>query len=101
MSGHALAIRRSIWYVLLYCPGPAEGHMYDPELFYLCLYGEVGRASVRLGLPLCPDHVVVGQTHCALMAQAPMPRHRIKVVICASGNFWLGARGRILRLLGH
>ncbi len=59
-SGHVLAIRRSIWYVLLYCPGLAEGHMYNPELFYLCFYDEVEWASVRLDLQFCPSHVVVG-----------------------------------------
>ena len=101
VSGHAPAIRRSIWSVLLYYPGPAAGHMYIPELFYLCLYGEAVRASVRLELPLCPGHVVVGQPHCALMAWAPTPHHRIGVTICASGNFWLGVRGHIPRLLGH
>ena len=42
--------------------------MYVPELFYLCLYGEVVRAGARLELPLCPGHVVVGQPHCAMMA---------------------------------
>ena len=67
VSGHTPAICRSIWYVLLYYPGPAAGHMYIPELFYLCLYGEVGWAGVRLELPLYPDHVVVGQPHCAMM----------------------------------
>ena len=38
--------------------------MYDPELFYLCFYVEVGRAAVRLELALYPDRVVVGQPHC-------------------------------------
>ena len=28
-----------------------------PELFYLCPYVEVGRAGVRLELPLCLGHV--------------------------------------------
>ena len=65
--------------------------MYIPELFYLYLYGEVFRAGVRLELPLCPGHVVVGQPHCALTVLAPAPRHRIEVAICASGSFWLGA----------
>ena len=75
--------------------------MYVPELFYLCLYGEVVRDGVRLELPLCPGHVVVSQPHYALVGLAPAPRHRIGVTICASGNFWLGARGQILQLLGH
>ena len=91
MSRHVLAIRRLIWFVLLYCPGPAESRMYDPELFYLCLYGEVEQAGVRLELPPCPDHIVVGQPHCAMMVWAPMPHHRTKVEIYAAGNFWLGA----------
>ena len=60
-SAHAPVIRRSIWSNLLYCPGPTVGHMYVPELFYLCLYGEVGRAGVSLELPPCLGHVVVGQ----------------------------------------
>ena len=91
MSGHAVAIRRSIWYVLLYYPVPAEGHMYNHELFYLCSYDEAGRAGVRLELPLYPDRVVVGQPHCTMMVRAPTPRHRTEVAICVSGNFWLGA----------
>ena len=52
-----------------------------------CLYGEVVQVGVRLGLPLCPDHVVVGQPHCALMARAPMPCHQIEVIICAWVTF--------------
>ena len=72
--------------------------MYIPELFSLCLCGEVVQAGVSLELQLCPGHVVVGY---ALMVQARVPRHRIEVAICALGNFWLGARGRIPQLLGH
>ena len=94
-------IRRSIWSILLYCPGPAAGHMYIPELFYLCLYGEVVRAGVRLELPLFPGHVVVGQPHYVMMARARGPRSQIGVVIYALGNFWLGAQGPIPRLPGH
>ena len=45
---------------MLYCPGPAEGHMYDPELFYLYFFFGVRRAAVRLELPLYPDCMVVG-----------------------------------------
>ena len=101
MSGHEPAIRRSIWYVLFCCPDLAKGHMYDLELFFPCLYDKAGRAGVRLELPLYPDRVVVGQPHCAMLVRAPVPRHRTEVAICASGNFWLGASGRILRLLGH
>ena len=72
-----------------------------PELLCLCFFGEVVWAGVQLELSLYPGHVVVGQPHYALMVRAPTPRHRIGVTICASGNFWLGARGRILRLPGH
>ena len=61
--GHAPVIRRSIWFDLLYCPGPATGRMYNPELFYPYLYGEVGQSGVRLELPLYPDRVVAGQPH--------------------------------------
>ena len=75
---------------MLYCPGPTEGRMYNPELFYSCLYGEVGRSGVRLELPLYPDRVAVGQPRCAIMVRAPAPHHRTEVAICASGNFWLG-----------
>ena len=91
MSGHVLAIRRSIWYVLLYCSGPAEGHMCDHELFDLCLHNEAGWAGIRLELPLYPDHVVVGQPHCMMMVWAPAPHHQTEVAIYALGNFWLGA----------
>ena len=75
---------------MLYCPGPAEGHMYNPEPLYLCFYGEVGRAGVCLELLLYPDCVVVGQPHCAMMVCAPAPRRRTEAVICASASFWLG-----------
>ena len=75
--------------------------MYDPELLCLCPYRKVVLYGVRLQLSLCPGHVVVGQPHYALVGQAPAPRYRIGVTICATGNFWLGVRGRILRLLGH
>ena len=73
VSRHAPVICRLIWSDLFYSSGPAGDHMCISEQF--CLYGEVVQASVWLGLPLCPDHVVVGQPHCALMARAPMPRH--------------------------
>ena len=69
-SGHAPAIHRSIWPVLLYFPGHAEGHMCIPELLCLYFYGEVVRAGVQLELPLCSGHVVVGQPHYALVGQA-------------------------------
>ena len=90
MSRHVLAIRRLIMRVLLYCPSPVEGRMYNPELFYSCLYGEVGRSDVRLELPLCPDQVVVDLPHCAMMVWAPAPSRRTEVAIYASGSFWLG-----------
>ena len=101
VSGHVPVIRRSIWCVLLYCPGAAKGHMYISELFYLCLYGEVVPTGVRLELPLCPGHVVVDQPHFALLVWPRVPRHRIEVAICISGNSLLGAQGRIPRLPGH
>lgn len=41
--------------------------MCDLELFCLCLYDEAGLAGVQLELPLYPDHMVVGQPHCAMM----------------------------------
>ena len=75
--------------------------MYIPELLCLCLYGGVVWAGVRLELPFCPSHVVVSQPRYTLMVRAPVPHHRIEVAVYASGNFWLGARGRIPRLLGH
>ena len=100
-SGHVPVICRSIWSDLLCCLGPTARHMYDPELLCLCPYHEVVRAGVRLELPLCPGHVVVGQPHYALVGRAPTPLRRIGITICTSGNFWLGARGRIPRLLGH
>ena len=65
--------------------------MYNRELFYLCLYGEVERAGGRLGLPLCLDHVVVGQPHCTMVVCIPAPPRQTKVAICALGSFWLGA----------
>lgn len=101
MSGHVPVIYRSILPDLLHCLGPAAGHMCDPELSCLCPYRVVVRVGVQLELLFCPGHMVVGQPHYALVGRASAPRHRIGVTICASGNFWLGARGRILRLLGH
>ena len=90
-SGHAPAIRRSIWSDLLYCPGLAADHVYVPELLYPYLYGEVVWAGVRLELPFCPGHEMVGQPHYVLMVRAREPRHQIGVAVSASGNFWLGA----------
>ena len=100
-SGHAPAIRRLIWPGLLYSSGPAAGHTCIPELFCLCLYGEVVWVGVRLELPFCPGHKVVAQPHYMLMVRARGPRRQIGVVVYASGNFWLGARGRIPLLPGH
>ena len=100
-SGSVLAIRRLIWCVLLYCPGPAEGRMYGPELFYLYFYEAVGRAIVRHELPFYPDRGVVGPPHyhdhvgvgphCAREVWDLVPPHRTEVAVCASGNSWLGA----------
>ena len=73
----------------------------SPRFFSFCLYGEVVLAGVRLELPLCLGHVVVDQPHYVLTVQAPTPRRPIEVAICASDNFWMGARGRIPRLPGH
>ena len=84
-------IHRSILSDLLCFLGHFAGHMCIPELLCFCFYGEVVRAGVRLELPLCPGHVVVGQPHYALVGRAPVPHHRIGVANCASGNFWLGA----------
>ena len=65
--------------------------MYGRGLIYPYLCNEAGRAGVRCELPFYPDHVVVGQPHCAMVVCALVPRHRTKVAICASGSFWLGA----------
>ena len=99
--GHAPAIRRSIWSDLLYYPGPATGHMYIPELLYLYLYDEVVLAGVWIELSFCPGHEVVGQPHYVLMVWARGPRRQIGLAVFTSGNFWLGARGRIPWLPGH
>ena len=64
---------------------------------------EVVRAGVRLALPLCHDHVVVGQVcqqRHALAVWAPAPHRRIGVAACARGSSLLGVRGRIPRLQG-
>ena len=74
--------------------------MYPRAVVSLPLW-EVVWAGVRLELPFCPGHVVVGQPRYALMVRAPVPRPRIEVVVYASSNFWLGTRGRIPWLLGH
>ena len=89
VSRHVLAIRRSILYVLHYCPVFAADRRYVTELFYPCLYGEVGRSGVRLELPLYPDRVVVDQPHCTMAVCVLAPHRRTKVAICASGSFWL------------
>ena len=73
----------------------------SPRFFSFCLYGEVVLAGVRLELPLYPGHVVVGQLRYTLAVRGPVPRRRIEVEVYASGNFWLGARGRIPRLPGQ
>ena len=94
-------IRRSIWPDQLYCSGLAAGHMCIPELLCLYLYSEIVWAGVRLELSFCPGHVVVGQPHYVLLVRAQVPCCQIEVAVYASGNFWLGARGRILLLPGH
>ena len=53
--------------------------MYGRGLIYLYLCHETGRASVRRELSFCPDHVVVGQPHCAMMVYASAPRRRTEV----------------------
>ena len=70
-----LTIRRSILYVLLYCPGLDEGHMYSPELSYPCLYGEVGQSGFRLELPFYLDRAVADQPHCVMLVRALAPHH--------------------------
>ena len=72
-----------------------------PEPLCLYLYGEIVWVGDRLELPFCPGHVVVGQPPYVLLVRAQVPRHQIEVAVYASGNFWLGARGRITRLPGH
>ena len=100
-SGLAPAIHKSIWSGMLCFPSHVAGHVCIVKLLCFYFYGEVVRGGVRLELPLCPGDMVVGQPHYALVGRAPAPRHRIGVTICAPGNFWLGARGHILWLLGH
>ena len=58
---HVPLFRRLIWSDRLYCLGPVVGHRCILEPLFLCLYGKVVRAGVRLELSLCPGHVVVGQ----------------------------------------
>ena len=65
--------------------------MYDRELIYLCLCDEAGQAGIRLELLLYPDHMVVGQPHCAMVVYTLAPPRRTEVAICALGSFWLGA----------
>ena len=100
MLGRTPAIRRSIWFVLLCFPNRTAGHVCIPELLYFYLFGDVVPAGVRAKLSLCLDHAVVGQPHYALVVPDPVPRHRIEVAICSSGNLWLGVRVHIPRLPG-
>ena len=99
--GSTPAIRRSIWSGLLSSPSRTAGHVCIPELLCFYLFGGVEQAGIRAKLPFYLGHTVVCQPHYALVVLAPTPRHQIEVAICASGNFWLGPRGRIPRLLGH
>ena len=87
MSRHVLAIRRLIWYVLLYCSGFAGGHMYDRRLIYLYLCDEAGLASVQRELPFCLGHVVAGLPHCTIGGCISAPPRQTEVAICALGNF--------------
>ena len=57
--------------------------MYGRGLIYPCMCDEAGRAGVRLELPSCHDHVVVGLPRYALMVRAPAPRRRIEVAAYA------------------
>ena len=59
--GPAPLIRILIWSDRLYYSGHVVGHRCILQLLSLYLYGGVVHAGVRLELPLCPDHVVVGQ----------------------------------------
>ena len=85
-----------IWRVLLFCPDPAEGRMYGPELFCPCFCEAVGRAVVQpelpfypyrgvVGPPHYPDHVVV-VPHCAREVWDLVPPHRTEVVVWTLGN---------------
>ena len=65
--------------------------MYDCGIIYLCLCDEAVLAGVRREVPFCPDHVVVGQPHCAMVVCIPAPPRQTEVAICALGSFWLGA----------
>ena len=102
--GHGLLIHRSISSNQLYWPGPDASHMYSPQLLFPCLVGEGVRAGVRLDVPFCPVHVVVGsvdQPDCILTVLAQRPRHRIVAVACVWDNFLFGAQSHILlRRLG-
>ena len=106
LGGHCCAlgrtptIYRSIWFVLLCFPRRSAGHVCIPELLCFYLFGDALSASVRAELPLYLGHAEVGRPHYALVVLALLPRHRIEVAICASGNFLLGARVRIPRLPG-
>ena len=100
-SGHAPVIRISTWPDLLYSLGPVAGHLCIHEPLCLYLYDEIVWAGDRLELSFCPGHVVVSQPHYVLLVRAQVPHHRIAVAVYASGNFWLGARGRIPWLPGH
>ena len=75
--------------------------MCDRGLICLYLCAEAGLAGVLRELPFCLDHVVVGQPHYRMEVCIPAPPRQAEVAICGLGSFWLGVRGRILRLLGH
>ena len=98
--GRAPVICRSIWFDLLYFPNHTVGHVCITELLCLYLFGEAVSARVWAELSFYLSHVMVGQSHYALVVLAPAPRHRIEVAICTSGNFWLGVRVHIPELPG-
>ena len=100
-SRHAPVIHRLILSDLLSFPNRVAGHVYIPELLYFCLFGEAVHAGVRLEVPLCPDHVVVGQRRYTLMVRAPLSHHRIEVAAYTSGSIWLVVQGCIPWLPGH
>ena len=98
--GLASLIRILIWSDRLYYPGPVIGRRCIMQLLSLYLYLRVVQAGVRLELPLCSGHVVVGQVRQPCYARvvwAPAPHHRIGVAAYASGNSFLVTQGHILR----
>ena len=58
------------------------------------------QAELQAETPLWLGHVVAGQPHFTLVSEVSMLPPRVGVATCALGNFWLGARVCIPRLLG-